>query len=195
MYAVAASLVFAAAAAVAKVEPTYVGTGRCKICHDSDNLGNQYRIWALSPHAKAVQVLAGERGRAVAQKLGIDNAQESLACLRCHTTGGGANEKTRAEGVGCEACHGPGSVYNDFSNHATMGSGERPYQKAVYRKAISLGMKPVLGPDAVKAREKLCTHCHAIDRPCAPEDSELRKRQQLPLQVIADIPFSHPVRR
>lgn len=192
---VLACALLAAGAHAARVEPAYVGTPRCKVCHDSENIGNQYRIWALSPHSKAYQILAGERGKAVAARNGVENAQENAACLKCHTTGGGESGKTIPEGVGCEACHGPGSLYKDFSSHATMGSGERPYQKSVYRRAIALGMKPVLGPDAVKAREKLCTACHSIERPCAPEDGELRKRQQLPLQAIADIPFSHPVRR
>lgn len=168
----------------------YIGMQSCIDCHGNDAIGNQYRIWTASPHAKAYQMLSSAASLAVAKKSCITNPADNLICLRCHTTGGGKVEITKEEGVGCEACHGPGSRYYEFSNHASFSN-----RQSAYLKAIKLGMYPIIGIDGIKAREKLCRHCHNETRPCLPEDLEEQRRQQLPLQLIADFVFKHPLRR
>ncbi len=170
--------------------PSFIGVAACKKCHESDSIGNQHKIWSASPHARAHQSLSQEKGIEIARKAGVEDASQSLACLKCHTTGGGKTEATKTEGVGCEACHGPGSLYHEFSNHASFEARE-----SSYRKAVSLGMYPILGYDGIKARERLCRYCHTAERPCYPESTEERKRQQLPLGLIADFVFKHPLRR
>jgi len=168
----------------------YTGIDVCRKCHESNAIGNQYEVWAGTPHAEAYQLLSSEKASQIASKHSIDNPQKNNRCLKCHTTGGGRVEKTFSEGVGCEACHGPGGRYFEFSNHASFAN-----RDAAYRKAVKLGMYPIIGIDGIKNREKLCRNCHNVDRPCYPEDPKEQQRQKLPLQLIADFIFKHPVRR
>jgi hypothetical protein len=170
--------------------PTFIGIATCKKCHEAEGIGNQHRIWASSPHAKAYQTLSTDRAAAIALKASVERPSENQRCLKCHTTGGGRIPATRTEGVGCEACHGPGSLYNDFENHASFISREN-----AYRKAQTLGMYPVLGLNGIKSREYMCRSCHRDDRPCVPDNPAERKRKQLPLSLIADFVFRHPVTR
>ncbi len=170
----------------------YVSVKTCKKCHAHESIGNQFKIWEASTHAGAYLVLKGFLGREVGKLAGIDNPIEDLKCLKCHTTGGGKVEDVRDEGVGCEACHGPGSEYFEFSNHVNFLD-----RASAYKKAIRLGMYPTLGVEGIKARERLCKHCHTQDRPCMPTDINERKRKELSLSLIADLPskIKHPLRR
>lgn len=170
--------------------PRYTGIDVCRKCHESNAIGNQYAVWAASPHANAYRILSSTKANDIAVKHSIENPSLDRRCLKCHTTGGGKIEKTAKEGVGCEACHGPGGDYYEFSNHASFTN-----RDAAYRKAVKLGMYPIIGIDGIKAREKLCRHCHHENRPCYPKDPAEQERQKLPLQLIADFIFKHPVRR
>jgi hypothetical protein len=96
-----------------------IGAPKCKVCHKAKT-GDQWKIWTESAHARAFETLASEESSKIATDLGLGDPQQEVACLKCHTTlaslGGGAvvYEKanyTDSEGVGCEACHGPGSEY------------------------------------------------------------------------------------
>ena len=46
---------------------TYVGSKECKDCHGEDAIGNQYKIWESSPHAKAYDLLIGEKAGIIAE--------------------------------------------------------------------------------------------------------------------------------
>lgn len=173
-----------------RIIASFVGTKVCRKCHGSNAIGNQYKVWLSSPHAKAYQILSTAKSMIVAKKSGIKSPSDNLTCLRCHSTGGGRVPGIKEEGVGCEACHGPGSRYFEFSNHASFYNRE-----SAYGKAIKLGMYPIIGIDGIKSREKLCRHCHNKQRPCHPEDMAEQKRQKLPLALIADFIFKHPIRR
>lgn len=170
----------------------YVGVDVCKKCHGMDSIGNQYKIWTASNHANAFLRLKSGKGKEIAQKAGVEIPHTDLRCLKCHTSGGGKSEVVKSEGVGCEACHGPGGDYFEFSNHASFIDRE-----SAYKKAISLGMYPILGVEGIKARERLCKNCHRTERPCAPADIEEKKRRELSLSIIADLPskLRHPLRR
>ena len=77
-------------------KPTYVGSAKCKMCHMT-----QHKTWAASKHAAAFTALKPEEA---AKK----------ECITCHVTGlsDKAGDLTRVEdAVGCERCHGPGSLY------------------------------------------------------------------------------------
>ncbi len=81
----------------------YVGAAKCKMCHNKTSTGAQYKIWAASKHAHAMEALKGDEAK-------------NPKCLKCHSTAGGADEDliatiTVKEGVSCESCHGPGSAY------------------------------------------------------------------------------------
>jgi|WetSurMetagenome_2_1015567.scaffolds.fasta_scaffold119665_1 hypothetical protein len=76
--------------------PAFVGAVACKSCH-----AEAYRVWSLSPHARATKDLA------------IDHQERNPECLTCHATGlgrpgGYPNGSPDLSGVQCEACHGPG---------------------------------------------------------------------------------------
>jgi len=100
-----------------------IGAPACKACHGA-RTGDQWKTWTESAHARAFETLASDAALKIAADRGIENPQQSEACLECHTTRGilGADvpvsEKGKyadAEGVGCESCHGPGSDYKPGS--------------------------------------------------------------------------------
>jgi hypothetical protein len=131
--------------------PKYVGSGKCKMCHKTEKQGKQYQIWEESAHAKAYLTLASEESKAIAAKLGIEDAQTSDQCLSCHVTGFGVadslKDKTYSieEGVGCEACHGPGSDYKKMSIMKD------------HDKAVAAGLW--------ETNEETCVKCHNENSP------------------------------
>jgi len=103
----------------ASAEPEIIGAPKCKICHRAKT-GDQWKIWTESAHARAFETLASAQSQKIAADLGLGDPQQEPACLKCHTTrvslgeDVAINEKANyddSEGVGCEACHGPGSDY------------------------------------------------------------------------------------
>jgi hypothetical protein len=141
--------------ATEKPKHPYIGTEKCKLCHKTEAQGKQYVLWSESKHAKAYATLAGEEAKAVAKKLGIDDPQKSDKCLKCHVTAFGVAAEflgpkyTLEEGVGCEACHGPGGDYN---KKATM--------EGITRGEIAAASVGLVIPD-----EKLCVGCHNQESP------------------------------
>ncbi len=96
--------------------PRYAGSASCERCHNGAAMGRQGSRWRLSAHARAYAALASPAAAAIAKKAGLGgDPQAAPECLKCHATGGGAVEGepgfSYREGVGCEACHGPGSGY------------------------------------------------------------------------------------
>jgi nitrate/TMAO reductase-like tetraheme cytochrome c subunit len=83
----------------AKERAKYVGVKKCKMCHLK-----QYKVWKESLHANAFERLKGKEVR-------------NPVCLKCHTTGFGRGgfknitETPHLAGIGCEACHGAGSLH------------------------------------------------------------------------------------
>lgn len=99
--------------------PELVGSPKCKACHKSKT-GDQWKIWTESKHAGAFETLASDAAKKIAAEKGIEDAQTAAECLKCHATKAflGAEVVVSAkgkyadtEGIGCEACHGPGSDY------------------------------------------------------------------------------------
>jgi hypothetical protein len=87
--------------------PTYVGSEKCKKCHEA-----AYAVWEKTPHSHAYQALVNK------PREGPSNRQFDAECIVCHTVGfgrqGGFTDAGRAphlENVGCESCHGPGSLH------------------------------------------------------------------------------------
>lgn len=110
-------------------EGSTLGAAACTACH-----APQTTQWAAGPHAKAMQVLPEDK-------------RADPACVRCHATARKAGPAVASvdgyrvdEGVGCEACHGPGEA------HAAS---QRPEDTEG------------LGDDCpVCVVEALCTACH-----------------------------------
>ncbi len=160
----------------------YVGNAVCATCHAAESIGNQHNQWLRSPHAKAVLILGTDAARSIARAHGIEKPEGDRRCLACHTTGGGAEPKTIEEGVGCEACHGPGEAYHEYANHV-----DTVNRRGGYETALKNGMYPVLGISSIKKREKLCLRCHNSRRPCFPSESDEIYRQSISLQTIAEM--------
>ena len=115
----------------------FIGAAKCKMCHNKPATGEQFKKWAESPHAKAMQSLKGAEAK-------------NPKCLKCHATAFGLELSdtqpiTMEEGVSCESCHGAGSGYKTST---TMKD---------HAKAMAAGL---IMPD-----EKLCKKCHNPESP------------------------------
>jgi hypothetical protein len=103
--------------------PEYVGSHECRACHIATEHGNPYVRWLSSRHAAAYWRLATDWALFLALQRphfqDIVDPREDDRCLLCHTTAFQDPDALLAasfdirEGVGCEACHGPGSQYMD----------------------------------------------------------------------------------
>jgi hypothetical protein len=104
-------------------EYTYVGSKVCGECHLGRETGGQYVHWMQTAHARAYWELKTDWAKFLAsireEYSDIEEPVHEWRCLKCHVTGAQDFEGTFAEGfrqeegVGCEACHGPGSAYID----------------------------------------------------------------------------------
>jgi hypothetical protein len=130
-------------------EFSYVGVNKCKICHKAEKRGNQYGKWLEGPHSKAYEALSTDKAVEIAKKAGLTTApSESEECLKCHSPYASSAPEFKEEGVGCEACHGPGSEYKSLK----------------VMKDRSLAMEKGLNMlDTDAKKEALCTTCHKAD--------------------------------
>lgn len=87
--------------AAPKGKPSIVGNARCRDCHE-----DAFKVYDTTKHAHAYGTLI-DKGK-----------QYNLDCVSCHVTGyqqpGGVcriDKVKGREGVGCESCHGPGSIH------------------------------------------------------------------------------------
>ena len=102
-------------------------------------------------HSRALSVLSGARGRAIASTLGLGNPASAPACLGCHATavpdGSRGMKFLTADGVSCESCHGPAGGwlavhYTRIASHATN---------------VANGLTPLERP---QTRANVCLDCH-----------------------------------
>lgn len=84
-----------------KGQPGFVGNASCQECHEE-----AFPVWEASKHAHGYETLVEA------------NKQFHLDCVGCHVTGfrqpGGVCRVDKVKGredVGCESCHGPGSLH------------------------------------------------------------------------------------
>jgi YVTN family beta-propeller protein len=163
--------------------PKYVGVYACAECHRGPGFGYQFSHWRMSAHARAFAVLATPKAYEIAEQKGIKTSpQRSPACLKCHSTahadpaGGHLPSYWIYEGVGCEACHGPGSEY---APEAVM-QDPLAAQKA--------GLRPVT--------KETCLKCHA-DSHDKPFDYEAAYKRiahaSVPPQVVEAPQYKTPL--
>ena len=115
----------------------YIGATKCKMCHNKPTTGEQYNKWAAGPHAHAMESLKGADAT-------------NPKCLKCHSTAASVDKSLVAsikveEGVSCESCHGPGSVYKSA--------------------AIMKNQKMALTKGMILPEEKVCKQCHNEESP------------------------------
>lgn len=153
-----------------EAKPTYVGSGKCTMCHMKQN-----KSWKETKLAKALDSLkpTAEADKALFEakkKSGLDPAKDYSTdpkCLACHTTGygkdGGYPEKITDDNrkaaetmgsVACEACHGPGSVYLEYKKAKRKENKEYAFTKEELAK---VGL--------VTPTEENCKSCHNKDNP------------------------------
>jgi len=158
------------AAADEKKVPEYIGAKKCKKCHLK-----QYKSWAKTPMAGAFESLKPDVKVDVKTAAKLDPKKDytkDATCLKCHTTGYGTPtgypavvkdkawtdaETLRAgklEGLGCETCHGPGSLYSPLMK------ANKKYKRA---EIIALGAH-----SPPKAEQ--CLVCHEKDCPTMGKD-------------------------
>lgn len=128
----------------------YIGAAKCKMCHIKPPKGEQYNVWLKSPHANAMKTLASEESKKIATAKGIADPTTDAACVKCHSTVGHIDKGliagiTAAEGVSCESCHGPGSMY----------------KTATIMKDQALSIKNGL----ILPTEEVCKKCHNSGSP------------------------------
>jgi len=110
------SLIIAAVILSPSDQPlTYVGAAKCQICHKTDSQGRQYPIWQAGKHASSFVNLSSAKAASMAQSLGVKDPTGDPKCLKCHAPLFAQSPEVKAEGVTCEACHGPGSEYKKLS--------------------------------------------------------------------------------
>ncbi|WP_439815813.1 multiheme c-type cytochrome [Zavarzinia sp. CC-PAN008] len=122
---------------------------------NSTVLQNEFSIWSTpnSPtgaHSRAYKILEEPRSVRIAQNLGLPDAKTAKICLDCHAYNVVDTRRGRqfniADGVACEACHGPGQ--NWLGSHVSG---------ATHAQNIAAGLFPTEEPIA---RAELCLSCH-----------------------------------
>ena len=115
----------------------YIGATKCKMCHNKAAKGEQYNKWKEGPHANAMSKLEGDEAK-------------DPKCLKCHSTAGAVDAGLIAtlkveEGVSCESCHGPGSIYKN--------------------KTIMMSREKSMEAGLILPEEKVCLTCHNDESP------------------------------
>ena len=145
---------------------TALGVASCATvsCHGGPLAGNQdvqsfaATIFASrDPHADAYEVLHSERSRRMARLLGIGPPHRAQQCLVCHSVQDMATQRlpleVLADGVGCAACHGDSTHWQQV--HML------PEWKTLTRESrAALGYRDLSTP---LTRVQTCLRCHVGD--------------------------------
>lgn len=130
----------------------FMGVSNCKMCHQKEAEGQQFKIWSESKHAKAWETLGTPEAKAAAEKKGITgNPQEAPECLKCHVTAFGVAAEfldkkfDPKQGVQCEACHGPGGDY--------------------WKKEVMKDKAQAVANGLIEPTEEVCKRCHNEESP------------------------------
>jgi hypothetical protein len=148
--------------------PAFAGAASCKSCHLK-----QHKSWKNTAMAKTFESLMPGKAAEKKTAAGLDPATDFTKdekCLKCHTTGFGeaggfpkpgtatTPEQQKAaeamQGVSCEACHGPGSLYGPYKKE------HKDYKR---EEIVKLGA--VTPPTA-----EVCSKCHVKECPTMPAD-------------------------
>lgn len=139
--------------------PTGAGSCAAAACHGGDGppwvKGNEYTAWMnCDPHRRAYHVLFDERSTRIIKNLHDSRAAPvNPLCLACHATPPGSSRSpcpTLADGVSCEACHGPAGRW--------LALHYRPQWQALSpAEKVRLGMWPTKD---MAARARVCVGCH-----------------------------------
>jgi hypothetical protein len=172
--------VLASATTAASPEPVkpnkYIGAQKCKTCHASDETGNQFAALSKMKHAHAWEALATDAAKAAAKAKGIDDPQAADACVKCHVTAFGVDEKEigkgfdKKMGVQCESCHGPGDAHMKarLAAAASAAEGAKVEYKGVPADEI------IASPPTAT-----CTGCHNSESPTFKSFCDCKARKEV----------------
>jgi hypothetical protein len=133
----------------------HLGAGSCaaQACHGGGFPERmEYKVWATEDrHSKAFESLAGELGRRMGRRLGIE-PMEAPECLSCHGTTGVELARTfdPSDGVSCEICHGGAGGW--LGPHATPA-----WKETSALRKEELGLRDLSTPEK---RVRACVSCH-----------------------------------
>jgi hypothetical protein len=134
----------------AKEKVAYVGSEACKDCHVAE-----YQKWDTTKHSDAFTALENAKRPS--------NRQFDGECVRCHVIGFGYEtgymdeQKTpNFKGVGCENCHGPGSLHVKDSKSAEYQLAMSPWKR---KKEDRLPDNKV----EIAIDSSTCQKCHDLD--------------------------------
>jgi hypothetical protein len=126
----------------------YVGSQVCNRCHKS-----AFKVWKDHPHSKAYDKLVVKAKRPTLRQFDGE-------CVVCHVTGFGnrtgfrsPEETPKLLHVGCEACHGPGSLHVADDGDKKIRAAMNPFKA-----------RP--GEDKKKLEDRIfsaCEKCHDTD--------------------------------
>jgi len=145
-----------ALSSAAAEQPKYLGASSCSSsnCHGATSaaaeparrtLGNEFATWSVADkHSRAYKALDEPRARRMGEILKISSVSTDKRCTVCHVAG--SPEKTRSDGVACEACHGPAEQW--------LGSHTQPNSHA---DSLSKGM---IDTKSLPVRAHTCLGCH-----------------------------------
>jgi hypothetical protein len=167
-------------AAVAAASPApfaYIGIDGCIRCHESpreaDNrpdsetglavtdfyLMNEATVWSKQDrHSQAFKVLENPRSVRMGELLGVDVKSPAAGCINCHALSLKAGQREigkwshrLADGVSCEACHGPAEKYESAHHRPEWRTLDPEVKKQEF------GFINVRDPGA---KTTLCAGCH-----------------------------------
>ena len=125
----------------------YVGSDKCQSCHVAE-----HKQWSDTKHSHAFEALAKIATRP-------SNRQFDGECIICHTVGysyntgyDGTADTTHLRDVGCEVCHGPGSLHSAKGDDATLYKYLSPWKRQPTDKLPE--MKKILAAGAETDPEK-----------------------------------------
>jgi hypothetical protein len=103
---------------------TYVGSAACKECHPAE-----YAVWEKSGHSHAYEALEKKASKPSQRNFDPE-------CIICHTVGfeyrigyfGSGKDEPHLRNVGCENCHGPGSLHAAFPKVKELLAEQSPWK-------------------------------------------------------------------
>jgi nitrate reductase cytochrome c-type subunit len=127
--------------------PTYVGSDRCTDCHKAAK-----EVWEKTPHHNAYQTLVDAKQPS--------NRQYDPECIVCHTVGFGykngftsAEKTAKLKNVGCESCHGPGSLHVNAPNNVDLQLSMNPWKAPAGETEVAKGRR-------IRRIDDACQKCH-----------------------------------
>jgi hypothetical protein len=151
-------LIFTAQTTLA-AKPKFEGYKKCGGCHKS-----QKESWLETVHAKSFDSLKPKKFAKEKKKAKLDPKKDytkDKKCIGCHVTGfaktGGYRTKLPKakakflKGVGCESCHGPGSLYR--KGHRKASNKFKKTKKTTPRKVL-------VKQGEIFDYQEACNSCH-----------------------------------